>query len=234
VLEIRDLAWHPSVRGVSLTVRRGEVVGIYGDLGSGHFDLAACVFGLRRPAEGTISVNGDAAATRTPTRARDSGVAYLSEDRRRALALTQSVAHNVTLASLHRIEGFFLDPAREDAVTARLIDELRIANATPRRDVGTLSGGNQQKVVLARWLVRPPRIVVLVEPTRGMDVGAKSEVMRIVEQLKRQAVAVLVVSTEPETVLAMADRVLVMHRGQVTAEYSACRVDKRTLVEAGS
>ena len=234
VLEIRDLVWHPSVRGVSLTVRRGEVVGIYGDLGSGHFDLAGCVFGLKRPAEGTISVNGDAAATRTPTRARDSGVAYLSEDRRRALALTQSVAHNMTLASLHRIERFFLDPGRENAVTTRLINELRIANATPQRDVGALSGGNQQKVVLARWLVLPPRIVVLVEPTRGMDVGAKSEVMRIVEQLKRQAVAVLVVSTEPETVLAMAERVVVMHRGQVTAEYSACRVDKRTLVEAGS
>jgi len=140
----------------------------------------------------------------------------------------------MTLASLHRIERFFLDPGRENAVTTRLINELRIANATPQRDVGALSGGNQQKVVLARWLVLPPRIVVLVEPTRGMDVGAKSEVMRIVEQLKRQAVAVLVVSTEPETVLAMAERVVVMHRGQVTAEYSACRVDKRTLVEAGS
>lgn len=234
VLAIKALETHPAVRGVSLEVRRGEIVGIYGDLGSGHFDLAATVFGLVAPASGTIAVEGDPKASRTPTRARDSGVAYLSEDRRQALALHQSVAHNVTLASLHRIEPFLLDPARESRLTASLIDELRIANATPQREVGALSGGNQQKVVLARWLVRPPRLIVLVEPTRGMDVGAKSEVIRIVRQLKSQDVAVLVVSTEPETVLAMAERVLVMHRGRLTAEYSDCRVDKRTLVEAGS
>jgi ribose transport system ATP-binding protein len=234
ILEIRDLETHPAVRGVSLDVRRGEIVGIYGDLGSGGFDLAATVFGLIPPAHGTIAIDGDTTATRTPTRARDSGVAYLSEDRRRALALSQSVSRNVTLAALHRIERFFLDPARENRLTSGLIDELRIANATPQRDVGALSGGNQQKVVLARWLVQPPRVICLVEPTRGMDVGAKSEVIRIVQKLKKQDVAVLVVSTEPETVLAMAERVLVMHRGRITAEYSDCRVDKRTLVEAGS
>ena len=234
VLSIRDLETHPAVRGVSLTVRRGEIVGIYGDLGSGHFDLAASVFGLVPPAAGSIEVEGDAKATRTPTRARDHGVAYLSEDRRRALALNQSVSRNVTLASLHRIEHFVLDPGLESRITAGLITDLRIANAAPHRDVGALSGGNQQKVLLARWLVRPPRVIVLVEPTRGMDVGAKSEVIRIVQQLKRQDVAVLVVSTEPETVLAMAERVVVMRRGRVTAEYSDRRVDKRTLVEAGS
>lgn len=234
VLEIAGLHVTPGVRGVDLTVRRGECVGIYGDLGSGHFRLAEAVFGLVQPSGGRIVVDGHPSASRTPTRARDSGIGFLPADRRQALALGQSVSRNVTLAALHRIQGWFLDPRSEQSITARFIDDLSIANATPQRSVGLLSGGNQQKVLLARWLVRPPALMVLVEPTRGMDVSAKSEVIDIVSKLRSDGVSVLVVSTEPETVLAMARRIVVMHRGRVTAEYAGCRVDKRMLVEAGS
>jgi len=171
---------------------------------------------------------------RSPTHARDAGLGFLPPDRHKALAADQPIYRNVTLAALHRIQGWLLDPKAEEVVTARLIDELGIANATPKRNAGQLSGGNQQKVLLARWLVHPPRVLILIEPTRGMDVHAKSEVIRIVQRLQVQGVSALLVSTEPETVLAMAQRVLVMHRGRVVAEYVDCRVDKRTLVEAGA
>jgi ribose transport system ATP-binding protein len=234
ILEVKGLVVPPMVRGVDLTVRSGETVGIYGDLGSGHIQLAEAIFGLLRPTEGAVIMGKDLRVARSPTHARDAGLGFLPPDRRKALAANQPIYRNVTLAALHRIQGWVLDPRAEQAVTARLIDDLDIANAEPKRNVGQLSGGNQQKVLLARWLVHPPRVLILIEPTRGMDVHAKSEVIRIVHRLRVQGVSVLLVSTEPETVLAMAQRVLVMRRGRVAAEYVDCRIDKRTLVEAGT
>lgn len=234
ILRAEGLVVPPMVRGVDLDVRPGEIVGIYGDLGSGHFQLAEAVFGLRRPTEGVVTMGADRRAARSPTHARDAGLGYLPPDRHKALAADQPIYRNVTIAALHRIQGWILNSNAEIAVTAGLIDDLGIANAAPRRNVGLLSGGNQQKVLLARWLVRPPRVLILIEPTRGMDVHAKSEVIRIVHRLQEQGVSVLLVSTEPETVLAMAQRVLVMRRGRVVAEYADCKVDTRTLVEAGA
>jgi ribose transport system ATP-binding protein len=234
ILEVKDLIAPPMVRGVDLTVRAGEIVGIYGDLGCGHIQLAEAIFGLLRTTGGAVVMGDDLRVARSPTHARDAGLGFLPPDRHKALAADQPIYRNVTLAALHRIQGWLLHSKAEEAVTARLIDELGIANATPTRNVGQLSGGNQQKVLLARWLVHPPRVLILIEPTRGMDVHAKSEVIRIVQRLQVQGVSALLVSTEPETVLAMAQRVLVMHRGRVVAEYADCRVDKRTLVEAGA
>jgi ribose transport system ATP-binding protein len=234
ILEIKGLVVPPMVRGVDLAVRAGEIVGIYGDLGCGHIQLAEAAFGLLRSTEGTVVMGHDGRVSRSPTHARDAGLGFLPLDRHKALAADQPVYRNVTLAALHRIQGWILDARAEKQETARLIGELGIANATPSRNVGHLSGGNQQKVLLARWLVRPPRVLVLIEPTRGMDVHAKSEVIRIVQRLQKEGVSCLLVSTEPETVLAMAQRVLVMRRGRIVAEYAGRRVDKRTLVEAGA
>jgi ribose transport system ATP-binding protein len=233
-LEVKGLVALPMVRGVDLTVRSGEIVGIYGDLGSGHIQLAEAIFGLLPSTDGAVIMGADSRVSRSPTHARDAGLGFLPPDRQKALAADQPIYRNVTLAALHRIQGWLLDAKAEQAVTARLIDDLSIANATPARNVGDLSGGNQQKVLLARWLVHPPKVFVLIEPTLGMDVHAKSEVIRIVQRLQVQGVGALLVSTEPETVLAMAQRVLVMRRGRVVAEYSDCRVDKRMLVEAGA
>jgi ribose transport system ATP-binding protein len=234
VLEISGLVVPPMVRGVDLTVRKGEIVGVYGDLGCGHFQLAEAVFGLWRPTAGTIASGSDRDVARSPTHARDAGIGFLPADRRKALAAAQPIYRNVTLASLHRIQGQFLNPGLEQQITRGLIDQLAIANANPERNVGFLSGGNQQKVLLARWLVRPPTVLVLIEPTRGMDVGAKSEVIRIIQRLQADGVGILLVSTEPETVLAAAQRVLVMHRGRIVAEYAGRSADKRTLLEAAS
>ncbi len=234
VLEVKGLVAPPMVRGVDVKVRSGEIVGIYGDLGCGHIQLAEAIFGLVPTTAGAVIMGGDTRVSRSPTHARDSGLGFLPPDRQKALAPDQPIYRNVTLAALHRIQGWLLNSRAEQSITDELIQQLSISNATPGRNVGFLSGGNQQKVLLARWLVRPPRVLVLIEPTRGMDVHAKSEVIRIVQRLQGQGVASLLVSTEPETVLAMAQRVLVMHRGRTVAEYSGCLVDKRMLVEAGA
>ena len=234
ILEVKGLIAPPMVRGVDIAVRPGEILGIYGDLGSGHIQLAEAVFGLLRVTHGAVMMGDDPRAARSPTHARDSGLGFLPLDRHRALAVDQPIYRNVTLAALHRIQGWVLNTGAEIAVTSKLIADLGITNAVPSRAVGHLSGGNQQKVLLARWLVRPPRVLILIEPTRGMDVHAKSEVIRIVRQLQEQGVGILLVSTEPETVLAMAQRVLVMRRGRVISEFVDCQVDKRALVEAAA
>jgi ribose transport system ATP-binding protein len=234
VLEALDVTLAPTVRGFSASVHAGEVVGIYGDLASGHFDFAETLFGVRIPDSGTVALGGDAGALTSPTTARDAGVGFIPADRRAALALDQSISRNITLAHLHATQGWMLNAGRERASAQRHIDELRVANGSPDLAAGSLSGGNQQKVLLARWLERDPRLLVLVEPTRGMDVGAKSEVIRIVRRLAERGSAVLVVSAEPETILALADRVIVARRGRVAAEFADCEVTKDKLLEEAS
>jgi ribose transport system ATP-binding protein len=234
VLEATDVRLAPSVRGFSASVRRGEVVGIYGDLASGHFDFADTLFGVRTPDSGTVALDGDAHALRNATVARDAGVGFIPADRRGALALDQSISRNITLAHLHHTQGWILNAGREREAAQRQIDELRVANGTPDLAAGALSGGNQQKVLLARWLERDPKLLVLVEPTRGMDVGAKSEVIRIIRRLAQSGSAVVVVSAEPETVLALAHRVIVARRGLVAAEFADCALTKDRLLEEAS
>jgi ribose transport system ATP-binding protein len=234
VLRAEKVERPPTVRDFSLELHAGEVLGLYGDLASGHFDFAELLFGVRRPTGGTVALNGDEDALRSPTHARDAGIGFIPADRRQALALEESIARNVTIAHLHLEQGIFVSAARERETAQRLIEQLRVANGTPELETGALSGGNQQKVLLARWLDREPRALVLVEPTRGMDVGIKSEVIRIVKRLATQGTAVIVVSSEPETVLALADRVLVAKRGRVVAEFADCSLTKNRLLEEAS
>ncbi len=163
-------------------------------------------------------------------RARDRGIGFVPGDRRRALALDQPLFKNISLASLDA-EGPFVHDERARRETAALIERLRVAGGTPTRAAAALSGGNQQKVVLARWLLRRPRLMVLVEPTRGMDVGAKAEVVGIVRELVAEGGAAVVVSSEPEVVLDCATRVLVAKRGEIVAAFSDCAVTKDQLLE---
>jgi ribose transport system ATP-binding protein len=219
----------PSVQEMTFDVRAGEVVGIYGDLASGHAAFAELLFGLGAPEEGELEVLGHPADGSGTRKARDRGVGFVPGDRRKALALEQPIYKNVTLATLAR-GGPVLREGAERAATTRLIDRLRVANGTPDLPAGALSGGNQQKVVLARWMVRPPRLMVLVEPTRGMDVGAKAEVVDIVRSLATEDRAAVVVSSEPEIVLDCATRVLVAKRGRIVAAFSDRSVTKDQLM----
>jgi ribose transport system ATP-binding protein len=231
VVRAHRVARAPYVRDVSLDVRAGEIVGIYGDLASGHAAFAELLFGVAAPDDGELEVLGEPMRGGGTRRARDLGVGFVPGDRRKALALDQPLFKNVTLANLDR-EGRLVHDDRERRETTALIERLRIANGTPARAAAALSGGNQQKVVLARWLLRRPRLLVLIEPTRGMDVGAKAEVVDIVKGFVAGGeTAAVVVSSEPEVVLDCATRVLVAKRGRIAAAFGDRSVTKDQLLE---
>jgi ribose transport system ATP-binding protein len=166
------------------------------------------------------------------TRARKAGIAFLPESRRMMLFGAEPVYKNVTISILDRINQVWLRPSRERDIAGRHIDRLRIRPPDARRPLRTLSGGNQQKVALAKWLTHLPKVLVLSEPTRGMDVGAKDDVVKIVRGLRDQGLAIIVVSAEPEAVLSVADHILVMKKGRVVREFANEPVSKDRLLEA--
>jgi ribose transport system ATP-binding protein len=218
---------------VSLQVHAGEILGIYGFLGAGQLELARTLFG-RLPAErGRILVDGHPAQLSSTARAKRAGVASLPESRRMMLFAAQPVFKNVTIAILDRIHPVWLRPKAECEIAQKHVNRMRIRPADVGRPLGTLSGRNQQKVAMAKWLTHLPRVLVLSEPTRGMDVGAKGDVVNIMRDLRgRHGVAIVVVSTEPETVISLADRIVVMKKGHVVREFADELVSKDRLMEA--
>jgi ribose transport system ATP-binding protein len=154
------------------------------------------------------------------------------ESRRAMLFHQEPVYKNISISILNRISSLFLKPPRERSIAKRQVEQLQIRPAAVELDLGMLSGGNQQKVALAKWLSYPPRLLVLCEPTRGMDVGAKSDVINIIRDLRARGLAIIVLSTEPETVLSLADRIIVLKRGAVVREFSDEAISKDRLLEA--
>ena len=216
---------------VTLQVGAGEVVGLYGAIGAGHFETARALFGLYRYDEGSVAVAGETfPRVFSPRFAIEHGVAYAIESRRKSLFLDDAIFKNITLPHLHRIGRFVPRLSKELEIAGAAITLVGVHPPEPRNPVGKLSGGNQQKVALARWLTFPPKVLVVAEPTRGMDVGAKSEVLKIVRDLAEQGIAVLVASSEPETVLAVSDRIVVMSRGRVVRQLMNTNLDKDVLM----
>ncbi|HEY0420694.1 MAG TPA: sugar ABC transporter ATP-binding protein [Acetobacteraceae bacterium] len=232
VMEAEGLSVPGAFHDVSLQVRAGEVLGIYGFLGSGQLELARALFGKLRLHSGSLRVEGKPARLRNTASASRAGIAFVPESRRSMLFAPEPVYRNMTIAILERISRLWLRPQAERAIARRHVDDLQIRPPSVDRPLGTLSGGNQQKVALAKWLTFPPRVLVLSEPTRGMDVGAKDDVLRIVKSLRDDGIGVVVVSTEPETVLALADRILVMKRGRIAREFASQTVSKDRLLAA--
>jgi rhamnose transport system ATP-binding protein len=218
-LEIRKVACHRTgVRDVTFSVRAGEIVGLSGLVGAGRTELARTLFGLSPADEGEIRVDGAIVSPRTPREAIAHGIAYVPEDRRRHGVIgTMPVRTNVTLASLPQLADRLavLGRSRERKAAERYVRELGIRPASVDLSVSSLSGGNQQKVALARWLMTAPRVLILDEPTQGVDVGAKADVHREMDRLAREGVAILMISSDLQEVLAMSDRVVVMRRGTV-------------------
>ena len=218
-LAIRNLACHRAgVRDVTFSVRAGEIVGLAGLVGAGRSELARTLFGLTPADAGDIRVDGALVTSRTPREAIAHGIAYVPEDRRRHGVIgPMPVRTNVTLASLpqlsERLAVLSLD--RERAAALRYVKELGIRPPAIDVPVSSLSGGNQQKVALARWLLTNPRVLILDEPTQGVDVGAKADVHREMDRLAGEGVAILMISSDLQEVLAMSDRVVVMRRGTV-------------------
>jgi ribose transport system ATP-binding protein len=217
---------------VSLQVRGGEVLGIYGFMGSGQLELARALFGKLQLEQGTIRLDGQPVRLRNTAAARLAGLAFVPESRRSMLFHMEPVFKNVTIAILDRISRLWVKPSAERAIANQHVKSLQIRPPLVDRPLGTLSGGNQQKVALAKWLTYFPKVLLLSEPTRGMDVGAKDDVLKIVRSLRERGIGVVVVSTEPETVLSMADRILVMKRGRITKEFASEVVSKDRLLAA--
>jgi rhamnose transport system ATP-binding protein len=220
VLGLRDVGCRASgVRGASLTVRAGEVVGLAGLVGAGRTELARILFGLTPADSGEIRLGGRPVSIRTPAQAVELGIAYVPEDRRRhGVILEMAVAANASLAVLRRLSRLgFLDFEGERRLAEEYVGKFSIKTASIESPAGTLSGGNQQKVALARWLATKPRVIILDEPTQGIDVGAKSEIHRLMGDLAAEGMAILMISSELPEVLGMSDRVAVMHRGTIAA-----------------
>ena len=218
VLELRGLSCAGvGVRDMSLTVRAGEIVGMAGLVGCGRTDFARMIFGLMPPDAGEILLHGKAVKFGAPAQAIANGIAFLPEDRRRhGVVLDLAVSANITLASLDKLSGVSgLDFTRERAAASDYTQRLGIKTPTIFAPVATLSGGNQQKVALSRWLMTKPQVLILDEPTQGIDVGAKSEIHALMSELAGQGVAILMISSELPEILGMSDRVAVMHEGRL-------------------
>jgi len=222
VLEVRDLVRRPLTKGVSLTVRAGEIVGLAGLVGSGRSELAQTIFGATPAESGQILLSGKQVAVRSPGAARALGIAYVPEDRAtQGLVRPMTVRENFSLASLAKVARFgFIDSAAETRLAEAGVNRFRVRAGSLDQVVGRLSGGNQQKIVLGKWLANQPKLLILDEPTRGIDVGAKAEIHRLMCELAAQGLAILMISSELPEVLGMSDRVLVMREGRLVAEFA--------------
>jgi ribose transport system ATP-binding protein len=230
LLEVRDVKRLPAVRGVSLKVHAGEVVGLGGLVGSGRTELLHLIYGLDHPEEGEVMVEGKPLRS-TPRHAISQGLGLAPEDRKsQALLLDWSTTKNVTITDLNRFSRVLLDVRKE---RERAREQLRALNTVPDdpdRVVRLLSGGNQQKVVLARWLLHECRVLLLDEPTRGVDIATKAEIYRIISDLAKSGFGVLVVSSELEELVHICTRILVMREGEIVAEVEGSDATERELL----
>ena len=217
-------------REISFEVSPGECVGLYGFVGAGHQELAHAVAGALPTDGGSVQLDDRRLPSDDVAIAVRRGVVLVAADRAKTLVRRSSIARNATLAHLRRTLGEWLSLRRERAIVQPVLEQVGCRPPRPDLLAGNLSGGNQQKVVLAKWLLGPVRVLVLEEPTRGMDVGAKDEVMRLVADLKKSGTAVVLASTEPELLLAHADRILVFQRGRIAHEFAGVEVRKADLL----
>jgi ribose transport system ATP-binding protein len=232
-LEVRDVCYEGGPSSpVSFAVRGGEIVGMAGLVGAGRTELAEALFGLRRLVRGEVWLDGRPVAIRSPGDAIAAGLLLAPEDRRQCgLVLEDSVRHNLGLPNLDRNSRFgILRPRREIDMARRTCERLRVRTPRLSQPVGLLSGGNQQKVVLGKWLARQPRVLLLDEPTRGVDVGAKSEIYALMDELAAAGIAILMISSDLEEVLGMSDRVLVLHEGRLAGELPRAALSEQAIM----
>lgn len=231
ILSVKNLDRGQILRGCSFEVRRGEVVGIAGLIGSGRTELVRAVFGADRASTGDVQLNGRVGLIRSPEQAVQESAAMVPEDRKtHGLHLNLPISQNLTLAELNQRGRFWLRGAAEHRRVRELIDRLQIKVGDPLNPASSLSGGNQQKIVLAKWLAIDPDLLILDEPTRGIDVGTKYEIYRIIDQLVADGTAVLMVSSELPEILALSDRILVMAGGEIVSELDRANATEESIM----
>lgn len=231
-LSVTDLNAKGFVRGVNFDVRRGEILALYGLMGSGRSEIFERLFGLTADEGGEIRLFGVPMTLKSPQQAIEAGLAFVTEDRKGSgLVLSGDVRSNICLAQLDELaNGPVMNRRREGDAAERMINMFAIKTATDRLEVSGLSGGNQQKVVLGKWFLTDPKILLLDEPTRGVDVGAKREIYRVMSDFAKQGGTVVMISSETDEVLGMADRVVVMRDGQVSGELARSELSAERLV----
>jgi ribose transport system ATP-binding protein len=235
VLEVKGLTKPGSFEMVSFDVRRGEILGLYGPLGAGQDNVGKAIFGLKTYDRGSVLLDGNVLPKESPHRVKSMGLAYISEDRGASLFHRFELFKNITLPYLAKVLGptfnWILKPSREREVTDRQIETYAIKTSGPDALLSSLSGGNQQKVALAKWLTVPPKVIIFQEPTRGVDVGAKAEIVKAIKELKTKGLSCIVISMEPETILDLSDRVLIFSRGRIVKELKDTPTSKLTILE---
>ncbi|MFL5727629.1 MAG: sugar ABC transporter ATP-binding protein [Chloroflexota bacterium] len=236
LLEVEGLSRAGEFEDVTFSVRAGEIVGMAGLVGAGRSEVARVLFGIDRRDAGHVRIAGKAVDFASPSQAMDAGVAYLPEDRHQeGLVLDFSIAENVTLPILPRLfPRLLVRRSAERAVAAEYTEQFRVRMTGVDQLVGSLSGGNQQKVVLAKWLASKPSVLILDEPTRGIDIGAKVEVHRLIADLAASGLAIILISSDLPEVLAMSDRILVLHEGRLTAEIPRSRATEERVMYAAT
>jgi rhamnose transport system ATP-binding protein len=235
VLRVDGLGREGAFHDVGFELRAGEVLGFAGLVGAGRTDVALALFGIAPPDAGVVELDGRRLSPRSPRQALRAGIAYLSEDRRAlGLSLPQSITANITLATLRKYVTRLrlLDSRAEREVASRFRDKLTIRTPSLDTPVEHLSGGNQQKTMLAKWLNAQPRVLILDEPTRGIDVGAKAEVHQIVDELAASGMAIILISSDLPEVIAMSDRVLVMREGRRMGIFERAEADEERIITA--
>jgi rhamnose transport system ATP-binding protein len=236
VLQVERLTREGVFTDISFDVHAGEIVALAGLVGAGRSEVARAIFGIDRADAGTVAVNGKKLRNGSPTAAMSAGVGLVPEDRRQqGLIMDLSIQRNVALASLGRVQKLGLIPfGAERRFASDWVTRLQLRYGRMTNPVWTLSGGNQQKVVLAKWLARRPTVLIVDEPTRGIDVGTKAEVHRLLSDLAGQGVAVLMISSELPEVLGMADRVIVLFEGRVTGEFGRAEANEDAIMLAAT
>ncbi|HLQ11515.1 MAG TPA: sugar ABC transporter ATP-binding protein, partial [Ktedonobacteraceae bacterium] len=236
VLEVRQLTRSGVFADVSFQLRRGEILGFAGLVGAGRTEVARVLFGIDRAESGEIWLKGKKVRIRSPQQAMDYGIAYVPEDRhQQGLVMNFSIASNVTMDILPLVSRLgLLDPRRERKIASAYSSQLNVRSSGVEQFVNALSGGNQQKVVLGKWLATNPSVLILDEPTRGIDVGAKAEVHRIISDLAARGLAIILISSDLPEVLAMADRVIVLHEGHVTGTFARSEATQERVMFAAT
>jgi len=233
-LSVENLKWENSLKGISLAVNKGEIVGLGGLDGQGQKELLLGLFGVLKKLHGTIRVHGQAVSIKSPLHAKQAGIdmALIPEDRKtEGLLLPMSIEDNLGMASLRKLSrGPFLDKQAFDNAVSEGISRMQIKIGSPTDAVSTLSGGNQQKVVIAKWLITDPKIVLLNDPTRGIDVGTKQEIYRLLRQLAEEGVSVLIYSTDYEELIGCCDRVAVMYDGKIVRELEGADISEHNII----
>lgn len=232
VLEIRNLNDGHFLTNINFDLHEGEILGFAGLVGAGRSEVMKCLFGLDNFTEGEILLDGGRVDIQTPSDAMELGFALVPENREKeALFLVQNVKFNTTIKVLKDfIKGFFVNELKEEQITAEYIEKLSIKTPSSLQIIGNLSGGNQQKVVIGRWLATNPRILILDEPTRGVDVGAKAEIYAIMNDLALQGISIIMISSELSEIINMSDRVVVMAHGTITGCLNRHELEQETIM----